>query len=166
MFQFIEDLSIAAWTPEIGGIFQGMKLKVKPFFKVEKNKGFMAGLYRKHKISPTDLIGAHMHPGINADVIEKFLFLIEDWEGCELNGEKIPCTAENKEKYLRPLVDDLTGHPANKEKPDGNFHTLLNYLNEFTENIENYQKNSEGTAGAGKPGGVIGPGNKKNSPAA
>ena len=165
MFQFIEDFSIAAWTPEIGGIFQGMKLKVKPFLKVEKNRVFMAGLYRKHKMSATDFIGAYMHPEINAAVTDKSISLIEDWEGCELNGEKIPCTNENKEKYLRPLADDLTGQPIDKENPDKGFHTLLNYLNEFTETIENFQKNFEGTVSGGKPGGEIGPGNKRNSPA-
>jgi hypothetical protein len=125
----------------------------------------MLGLCRKHKISGTDFIAQAMHPGMAQDMVDKYLSLIEDWEGCTAGGEKVPCTTENKKKYLEPLIDDLTGQIIKVELGDKKCFTLMLYIAAFTETIENYQKNSSGTASAGNPGGETGAGNKKSSPA-
>ena len=152
----LQEYSVAKWTPEIGGVFEGLKLKLKPFLKRDKAV-FMRGLARKYKISPTNLMEQAMSPEITDGLTDKYLSLIEDWSGCTSGGEIVGCTEKNKEKFLKPLMDYETGHI------DGKPFTLMLYIAHFTETLENYQKNSESTAGPGADGGVIGPGSKKTS---
>lgn len=68
---------------------------------------------------------------------EKAIELVEDWDLSE-DGKKIPCTKENKEKYMRYLVDLNL-----KDKKD---YTLLRAIIEFASDISNYTKKSEPTS--------------------
>lgn len=132
----LQEYSIAIWTPEIGGTFGDLKLKIKPFLKKEKNL-WMRGLAKKYKISPTDLIAQAMDDRIAKEMYSKYLSLIEDWDNCAKNGKKIECTTENKAKYLDPLMDYETGPDKQGKK-----FTLMLYIANFSEILENYTKNS------------------------
>lgn len=154
----LQEFSLAVWTPEIGGVFEGLQLKLKPFLKREKNV-FMRKLARENKVSPTNLMEQAMNTGITEGLTDKYLSLIEDWLGCTAGGQKVDCTTENKDKYLRPLLDYNTGH----KDANGRQFTLMIYIANFTETLENYQKNSVSTAKHGNPVSVTGNGNSETT---
>jgi len=165
-----------AWTPEIGGMFTDLKLKVRPFFLSERKKLFGNGMSLK------------MVPGIDGKmqtVLENPNFAINhddatlasviDWTNliAAKTGNPIPCTEENKIKYLGNMADQLTGHKTARptgeyeDEPEENapYLNLFAYISEFTSAMENFEKNLPGTAMPGNNGGSHGAGNSKIIPA-
>jgi len=70
-------------------------------------------------------------------LFEKSIELIQDWD-LSKDGQKIPCTKENKKKYMRYLCD-----LSIKDTKDM---TLLRAIIEFASEISNYTKKLKPTS--------------------
>lgn len=101
----IQNFSFGAWTPEIGGIFTDLKLKLKPWLRAEA-KVLLLSLARKYKLAKADMTDDR----ISTDYNNRLIDCIVDWENFyDENGEKVPCTPENVKKFIAPFWDQTTG---------------------------------------------------------
>lgn len=137
----------AAWTPELGGIFTDLKLKIKPHFQADRRKRWYSMAKMSVKGSVIQDIEMDGNQLMNPD---QWLDLIVDWKNfvSAKDNKPIPCTPGNVKKYLAPLLEENTGQPIDELTPlqnsndkDINRYSLSGFISEFSGNIENYEKN-------------------------
>lgn len=159
----LNELEPSMWTPELGGDFENLRLKLR---YLPENEIREAHFEKK----AYDSIGM-MDINISGQVRVKLLIdVIQDWENM-MDREGKPVVFE-KEKHRADLKNFLllkTGIPipikeGEKERKVERYYSLENYIEQFCMNRENFLKNSGGTAKNGCPGGSNGtPGKKMNS---
>lgn len=149
----INDFEQSAWTPELGGELQDIKLKIKACLPAEQrqyNKNLLLFRDDKEKNQRVPIFDTEK---FTKDFDGRTVALVEDWENFEsaATGEKIPCNEENKRKWLLNWADKKTGHDveiSRENKKTGEIETvtekgaLFIYIQKFASDIKNFEKNS------------------------
>jgi hypothetical protein len=168
----VSDFEQSAKTPELGGRFTDLILIITPWLKGERRELFQKSAKFK---SIADENGK-LQIGIDSmnfmeGFDEKILSLVIGWENLVYNstGAPVPCTPENKKKYLHNMADELTVHKfarpmTDLEEEPKEFLNLFAYIDQFSVSVANYEKNSPGTVSDGNSGTKRGIGSGKDSP--
>ena len=140
----------SAWTPELGGDFTGVKLKIKAYLPAEQRK------YGRSLIKfEVDRKTRRTYPVQNGEKYlgefdERILGLILDWDGVTDGTEALPCTDENKAMLLN-YADRKTGielefdvirdDGEDTDEKETRPARLFEYIERFAADIENFEKN-------------------------
>jgi hypothetical protein len=149
----IENVHDTAWTDELGGKFENLKLKIKARLKPDQEK-----LAKKVFTPLTNTEKGKIQMAFdpikwNAIYSEETLGLVTDWENLisQATGKPIPFSKENAIKFLWVRADWETGHDVELSERDEDGKktgetkirkaTLFEYINKFSTDITNYEKN-------------------------
>lgn len=159
----LNELEPMVWTPELGGDFNDLKLKLR---YLSGNEIREAHLKRK-AFDSLGLMDLNISGQVRVDLL---IDAIQDWENM-MDPEGKPVVFE-KEKHRESLKNFLllnTGiliplREGEKERKIEKYYSLENYIEQFCMDRENFLKNSGGTAKSGCHGGNSGtPGKKMSS---
>lgn len=93
-----------------------LKLKIKPSFRKDLAQGILS------KIASKNLKDGDFYPFF-ADSAAQALKLVEDWDLMQ-DGVVVPCTPENKEKYLSALLWEAVVQDDQPEPDDSGAETI------------------------------------------
>jgi hypothetical protein len=165
-------LQPTAWTPDIGGKFGDWQLEIKPVLRADRRDQYIKMLKNP------DVVNGKMKVDIKTgDFIKNYekdiICRVVNWRNLVYagTGELIPCNDKTKRDYLSNLADAKTGHFSESEPESEKAETepkpeplsLLNYIDEFSGTMSNFEKNSSSTASIGVTGGSNGSGSTPNS---
>lgn len=157
----VYDYNEVAETPKLGGRFTDLVLIIAPWLKGERREDFQNNFAcdmiddgdGKYKAEFNQL-------KLRAGYDKKILSLVSDWKNLTFaeTGKPVPCTDENKRRYLHNFADDKT----NQKNSDGKYLGLFEYIDQFSGDIGNYEKNYSSTVSGGNNGTKHGAGKTKS----
>lgn len=158
-------LEQSALTPELGGKFTDLKLRVKPWFFGQRRTEFVEG---KDNIDKDGKISNSFIRKFD----KKVLSLVIGWENLfdHETGKPVECNESTKEQVLHNNATEKVNHytanvyAENKEINANEKMELFTYIQEFAGIMENFEKNSLSTALSGGSGGSHGSGKPKTMP--
>ena len=145
------ELEESAWTPEIGGKFSNMKLKIKANLEKSQRKyrsNYMETGYNKNHQKEVFFNKVRYIADYNQSVLD----LIVDWENIlDDNNQPIPFSKKEAEflesyfDYETGIEDDFDIFDPENMRPSGQKEHRIAKLNEFISNfaakVENFEKN-------------------------
>lgn len=157
----VYDYDEVAETPKLGGRFTDLVLIIAPWLTGERREDFQNNFAcdmtpdgdGKYKAEFNQL---KLRAGYDA----KILSLVSGWKNLIFaeTGKPVPCTDENKRRYLHNFADEKT----NQKNSDDKYLGLFEYIDEFSGNIHNFEKNFSSTVSDGSNGSRRGAGKAKS----